>query len=92
MRDRVLPDDIDGIVVAEDLEIAVILSYPLVLKILDRHHTGIEVDAAGCFIGPVAGVAFNGNFHIPIVIVLRFLVISPPRHPGETGPKTGFTG
>ena len=63
MRNRVLPDNVDGIVIAEDLEIAVILSYPLVLNILDRHHAGIEVDTAGCFIGPISGIAFYTNFH-----------------------------
>jgi hypothetical protein len=92
VRNGILPDNVGGIVIAKDLEIAVVRPDPLVLNFHDLNHQGIEKDAAGRFIGPVSGVAFNGNFHIPDVIVLGFHIISPQRHPGETGPKTGYTG
>ena len=64
IRYRILPDDVGGIIIADDLEIAVIRPYPSVLDLFDRHHQGIELDASGRFIDPVAGIALNSNFHV----------------------------
>ena len=63
LRDGILPDDVGGVVVAEDLEIAVVRPYPLVLNLFDGHHQRIELDAAGRFIDPVSGIALNPDFH-----------------------------
>ena len=81
-RNRVLPDDVAGAVIAEDLEIPVIRPYPLVCNFLDLDCQGIESDAAGRLIAPVSGVALDVDFHL----------FSPQRHPGETKARSRFTG
>ena len=60
---HVLPDDVGGIVIPDELEIAVIQRQPPILDLFDRHHQGIELDAPGCFVHPVPGIAFNKDIH-----------------------------
>jgi hypothetical protein len=62
---HVLADDVGGMVITDELEIAVIQRQPSILDLFDRHRQGIEPNAPGCFIHTVPGIALNKDLHIP---------------------------
>ena len=60
---HVMAQDVSGIIIAPDLEIAMIGREPSVQNVLDLDHALVQEEAAGCFLATITRVTFNLDDH-----------------------------